>query len=42
VFKAQKNLREVNKVLKIKTETATNSMTVNNQKMPLDTVSITS
>jgi hypothetical protein len=29
VFKAQKNLKEVNKVLKVKTETATDSITVN-------------
>jgi hypothetical protein len=42
VFKAQKNLREVNKVLKVKTEIATDSMTVNGQEMPLDIVSITS
>jgi hypothetical protein len=42
VFKAQKNLKEVNKVLKIKTETATDSMTVNSQETPLDIVSITS
>jgi hypothetical protein len=40
-FKAQKNLREVNKVLKIKTETATDSMTVNSQETLLDIVSIT-
>jgi hypothetical protein len=29
VFKAQKNLREINKALKVETETATNSITVN-------------
>jgi hypothetical protein len=40
-FKAQKNLREVNKVLKVKTDIATDSITVNSQKMLLDTVSIT-
>jgi hypothetical protein len=28
VFKAQKNLREVNEVLKVETETATDSITV--------------
>jgi hypothetical protein len=42
MFKAQKNLREVNKVLKVETETATDSITVNGQETPLDTVSITS
>jgi hypothetical protein len=41
-FKAQKNLKEVNKVLKVKTETVTDSITVNSQEMPLDMVSITS
>jgi hypothetical protein len=40
-FKAQKNLKEVNKVLKVETKTATDSITVNNQEMPLDIVSIT-
>jgi hypothetical protein len=40
-FKAQKNLREVNKVLKVETETVTNSVTVNSQETPLDIVSIT-
>jgi ribosomal protein L24E len=29
VFKAQKNLREINKVLKVKTKTVTDSITVN-------------
>ena len=42
VFKAQKNLREVNKVLKIETETATDSITVDSQKTLLDMISITS
>jgi hypothetical protein len=41
VFKAQKNLRKVNKVLKVKTDTVTDSMTVNDQEMLLDTVFIT-
>jgi hypothetical protein len=41
-FKAQKDLREVNKASKVETETTTDSMTVNSQKTPLDTVSITS
>jgi hypothetical protein len=42
VFKAQKNLREVNKVLEVETETATDSIIVNGQKTPLDIVFITS
>jgi hypothetical protein len=41
-FKAQKNLRKVNKVLKVEIETVTDSITVDSQKTPLDTVSITS
>jgi hypothetical protein len=41
VFKAQKNLKEVNKVLKIKTKTATDSITVNGQETPLNIISIT-
>jgi hypothetical protein len=41
-FKAQKNLRKVNKVLKVETETATDSMTVDRERTPLDTASITS
>jgi hypothetical protein len=40
-FKAQKNLREVNKVLKVKTETAIDSIIINSQKTLLDIVSIT-
>jgi hypothetical protein len=40
-FKAQKNLGEVNEVLKVETETATDSITVDGQKTPLDIVSIT-
>jgi hypothetical protein len=42
VFKAQKNLREVNKALKIETKIATDSITVDSQETPLDIVSITS
>jgi hypothetical protein len=41
-FKAQKNLREVNKVLKVETKTATDSIIINSQEMPLDIISITS
>jgi hypothetical protein len=41
-FKAQKNLKEVNKALKVETKTITDSITVNSQKTPLNTVSITS
>jgi hypothetical protein len=40
-FKTQKNLREVNKALKVKTEIVTDSMTVNSQETPLDIISIT-
>jgi hypothetical protein len=40
-FKAQKNLREINKVLKVETKTATDSITVNGQKTPLNIISIT-
>jgi hypothetical protein len=42
VFKTQKNLREVNKVLKVETNTVTDSIIVNGQKILLDIVSITS
>jgi hypothetical protein len=41
-FKAQKNLKEVNKALEVETKTATDSITVNSQETLLDTVSITS
>jgi hypothetical protein len=41
VFKAQKNLKEVNKALKVETKTATDSITVNGQEILLDIVSIT-
>jgi hypothetical protein len=41
-FKTQKNLREVNKALKVETETVTNSITVDSQETPLDIVFITS
>jgi hypothetical protein len=41
VFKAQKNLKEVNKVLEVETKIITDSMTVNGQETPLDIVSIT-
>jgi hypothetical protein len=42
VFKAQKNLREVNKVLKVKTKTATDSIIINSQETLLNIASITS
>jgi hypothetical protein len=41
VFKAQKNLKEVNKALKVETKIATDSMTVDSQETPLDIISIT-
>jgi hypothetical protein len=41
VFKAQKNLKEVNKALKVETKTATDSIIINSQETPLNTVSIT-
>jgi hypothetical protein len=41
VFKAQKNLKEVNKVLKVKTDTVTDSIIVNSQETLLDIISIT-
>jgi hypothetical protein len=41
-FKTQKNLREVNKALEVKTETAIDSITVDSQETLLDIVSITS
>jgi hypothetical protein len=41
-FKAQKNLREVNKALEVETEIITDSMTIDGQETPLNTVSITS
>jgi hypothetical protein len=42
VFKAQKNLKEVNKVLEVEIKTATDSITVNSQETLLDIISITS
>jgi hypothetical protein len=42
VFKAQTDLKEINKVLKVETETATDSIIVKSKKTPLDMVSITS
>jgi hypothetical protein len=40
-FKAQKNLKEVNKALEVEIKTATDSIIVNSQETPLDIISIT-
>jgi hypothetical protein len=41
VFKTQKNLREINKALKVETETITDSIIVNGQETLLNIISIT-
>jgi hypothetical protein len=41
-FKAQKNPREVNKVLEVETKTATDSIIIDGQETPLNIISITS